>query len=328
MQISHDNINHWSTDCVASVDRFAYWRETLCANMIGDTPEAPAGHRDDFEGEISRVPLADTAVMRLRMKVSLLKTERNAKDVRESPGDGIFLFRATTLPINFLFSDREGFVSPVGGVSLGGLDRERFSVPEQPGVYGIDVLRIAGASFDGVIRDPEVLEPRLLRAHDGADALLENFFHAFMRELPDLDTAERATGLDTLTNLVGLVLRRDRQGEEPVRDAVRAARLRAAQDFVVRNAANPALSPATAAAALRISIRQLQSLFEMSDRTFSQYLTHIRIAKAKQALIFHSERTVADIAFDCGFDSLPTFYRSFRAIAGMSPTELRHRAGR
>jgi AraC-like DNA-binding protein len=296
--------------------------------MIGVTPEAPVEHRDNFEGEILRIPIADTAVVRQRVKFSHLRTDRSAKDIRDCPGDGIFLFRATTLPTNFLFSDREGFVSPVGKTSIGGLDRERFSIPTSAGLHDVDVLRISSSSFRGIVRDSQVLEPRLLDNADAADGLLDSFFHAFLRELPRLDAAERTTGLDTLTNLVSLVLRRDRRGEEPVRHAVRAARLQAAQDFIARNAANPELSTVIAAAALKISTRQLQSLFETSDRTFSQYLTHVRVAKAKHALLIDTRRTVADVAFDCGFDSLPTFYRSFRALTGMSPTELRLSARR
>jgi AraC-like DNA-binding protein len=34
------------------------------------------------------------------------------------------------------------------------------------------------------------------------------------------------------------------------------------------------------------------------------------------------ELTIAGLAYECGFNSLPTFQRAFKATAGMSPKEF------
>ena len=323
-----DGTMSWSTDAVDPADRFAYWREVLGANLIGDTVEAPPEDREAFAGTVTRIPIADTGVMQLRMKFRTLRTSRTQQDIRNTPGDGIFLFRATSHPVNFLFSDRDGFVSAPGRTSIGGLDRERFAVPDQPGEHRVEVLRLSSASFRGIIDNPERLEPRLVSGATGADALLHDFFQSFMRELPRLDALERSLALGTLTNLTILALRRDRKAEEPQREAVRAARLRAAKDHIAHHAADPALSPGSVAAALGMSTRQLHMLFEPTGRSFSRHLADERVGQAVRALKFHSSRSVTDIAFACGFESLPTFYRTFRAITGMTPTELRAAAFR
>ena len=44
---------------------------------------------------------------------------------------------------------------------------------------------------------------------------------------------------------------------------------------------------------------------------------------ALRLLLHRQERTVADIAYACGFDSLATFYRAFRAAYGMTPLDMR-----
>ena len=322
-QAPASDLNRWSTDHVDPADRFDYWRESLAANLIGDAPEAPPEHRRNFSGAITRIPVADTGVMQLRMRVSQLRTERTAKHVRDTPGDGVFLFRAENYDMNFQFHDRPAMTWRSGQMVIGGLDRVRSSVAMTPGAYHCDVLRLPSASFEGVVRNSAVLDPRVVAQDTGADALLHSFFDAFMRELPRLSAEDRATALATLTGLATLVLRRDRRAEEPGRAAVQAARLQAARDHIARYATHPGLSPAAVAAALGISVRQLHALFEPSGQSFSQRLREERVARATQALQADPTRTVAEIAFGCGFDSLPTFYRAFRAAAGMAPGDLR-----
>ncbi len=84
-----------------------------------------------------------------------------------------------------------------------------------------------------------------------------------------------------------------------------------------------ALTPEPIASALGMSTRQLHGLFEMSAKSFARHLTAERVDRAVRALIFDPSRSISEIAFACGFDSLPTFYSAFRTIVGMTPTELR-----
>ena len=318
-----DTVSRWSTDDVDPNERFAYWRETLSANLIGITPEAPSDHRRHFEGSITRIPIADTGVMQLRMDISQLRTERTAADIRDAPGDGLFLFRTIDNPINFLFPDRDGFMARPGMTTIGGLDRERFSMAEGPIVHRVEVLRLPAASFRGILDNPERLDPRPVGDATGTDALLHGFFQSFMRELPRLDAQDRVAALATLANLAISALRPDRRGEEPQREAIRRAKLQSARDYIARYAADPALTPETVASALGMSTRQLHGLFETSAKSFSRHLTAERVDRAVRALTFDPSRSITEIAFACGFESLPTFYRAFRTIVGMTPTELR-----
>ncbi len=57
---------------------------------------------------------------------------------------------------------------------------------------------------------------------------------------------------------------------------------------------------------------------------FHEYITMRRINKAKD-LLADSEKSVADIFPKCGFSSQQTFYRTFRKVVGVTPTEFRKR---
>jgi AraC-like DNA-binding protein len=59
-------------------------------------------------------------------------------------------------------------------------------------------------------------------------------------------------------------------------------------------------------------------------RTPHQYLTHRRIEKAKE-LLAATDRTVTEVCFAVGFQSLGSFSALFHKFVGYSPTEYRAR---
>jgi AraC-like DNA-binding protein/ligand-binding sensor protein len=56
--------------------------------------------------------------------------------------------------------------------------------------------------------------------------------------------------------------------------------------------------------------------------TFREYLTQVRIERAK-SLLLNSGKSVTEIAYESGFQSLSQFHRVFRKIHGVSPGEMR-----
>lgn len=56
--------------------------------------------------------------------------------------------------------------------------------------------------------------------------------------------------------------------------------------------------------------------------TFTQYLSMVRIAKAKK-LLANPQARITEIAYEAGFASLTHFNRMFRRIAGQSPSDFR-----
>ena len=61
---------------------------------------------------------------------------------------------------------------------------------------------------------------------------------------------------------------------------------------------------------------------QRTGRTLSDYLIDIRIGHAARLLV-DSEQTVAEICYDCGFNTLSNFNRLFRRRKGCSPKEFR-----
>ena len=61
---------------------------------------------------------------------------------------------------------------------------------------------------------------------------------------------------------------------------------------------------------------------QRTGRTFSDYLIEFRLGIASRKLI-DSEQTVAEVCYDCGFNTISNFNRLFRKYKGCSPTEFR-----
>lgn len=58
--------------------------------------------------------------------------------------------------------------------------------------------------------------------------------------------------------------------------------------------------------------------------TFTQYLSIVRVAKAKR-LLANPQKRISEIAYEVGFQSLTHFNRIFRKVTGQSPTEYREK---
>jgi AraC-like DNA-binding protein len=75
--------------------------------------------------------------------------------------------------------------------------------------------------------------------------------------------------------------------------------------------------------ALHISPSRASHLFqEELGRSFKDYLLQLRINEAKRLLI-STNLSAADVCFESGFQSIPSFYRLFKSIAGISPLDYR-----
>lgn len=117
-----------------------------------------------------------------------------------------------------------------------------------------------------------------------------------------------------------LLLAKSRQASQHEdANALRAERIR---QYIQGNYYEP-LSARDIANNMGVSIRYADDIFkENFQQTPMQYLTEVRIGVA-QRLLLESDKDVAAICFEIGYESLPSFYRAFRKMVGMSPNQFR-----
>jgi transcriptional regulator GlxA family with amidase domain len=131
--------------------------------------------------------------------------------------------------------------------------------------------------------------------------------------------------LRNLCGLVALTCSASNEATDRGRDSLHSTRLAAVKRYVDLHLADPNLTPANAAAALGISARQLHRLFEPSNSSFGRYVSRQRLLRCRDAIAgaTGTGRSVVDIAFGWGFNSMATFYRAFVGEFGSPPAMLR-----
>lgn len=87
---------------------------------------------------------------------------------------------------------------------------------------------------------------------------------------------------------------------------------------------DPGLSIALLARHCRIAPKTLSAILNQHlEKTFSEFVNEYRIEAVKERLLQPESRelTIAGLAYECGFNSLPTFQRAFKSITGLTPKE-------
>lgn len=155
----------------------------------------------------------------------------------------------------------------------------------------------------------------------------------YLRDLDDkqgLTTAEvRSLVVGHIFQLIALVLNTARDAAEASKTAGPSAlKLRAIKQYIADHLSDQDLAIAQAAAANRLSARQVQRLFEADDTTFSEFLLTKRLQSVHAVLtdLRQSHRGISDIALASGFGDVSYFNRAFRGHYGASPTAIRQSA--
>ncbi|ELP5727871.1 helix-turn-helix domain-containing protein [Vibrio vulnificus] len=93
------------------------------------------------------------------------------------------------------------------------------------------------------------------------------------------------------------------------------------ESLVQQNYTNPDFGTAMAAKMLFVSERSLQRRFKsLSSRTFTEFLTEVRLEKACESLLAGDK--VVDVAFATGFNDPSYFSQRFKLYFGISPSKF------
>jgi AraC-like DNA-binding protein len=139
----------------------------------------------------------------------------------------------------------------------------------------------------------------------------------------ELNTSSSLVGVDRyLASLAGLLLRT--AVRKPTAELEQIASVRARTDAIIyEQAADPLLTPATIAAQLNISLRQLYRAFTGTDSPAARIRSR-RLERAAELLSARSPQPhVERVAQECGFVSAEYFSRAFRREFGLSPRAYR-----
>lgn len=308
----------FDTDGLRPHERFDHWCEVRAKGLFGVTIEVSRERRPDFQGRFSAREFGGATVAELQ--ASSYRVSRTWADIKRMPGDSLSILQQVRGPGLLRAGEERVHMIADGTMTTAHSDVPFAGTPIRSDGFHFRALKIplAGnarlaAGAENLLCEPLLPETPLAR-------LIEVTFAAIVEQR--IEAADADATIRHIAQLALLARGRVTPGTPDSRNAVRHGYLQMALALLRSHLLQPDLSPAQVARTLNISVRQLHLLFEPTGQSFARTLLAMRLAEARRQLESDPLRPVTEIASASGFDSLATFYRTFRQAYGMAPGDL------
>jgi AraC-like DNA-binding protein len=196
----------------------------------------------------------------------------------------------------------------------------------RPGLVDHRVIRLPRASLRPLVHDIDDAVLRPISRGTGMLNLLKGYADALFDDPAVSASDVRQLVVTQLCDLVAVTLGATRDAAAVAEGrGIRVARLRAVKDDIEAHLTDRDLTPVAVARRQRISDSYVRKLFESEGTSFSEFVLTRRLVRAHRMLTNRrwADRSIASIAFDCGFGDLSYFNRTFKRFCGSPPSEIR-----
>lgn len=321
-----------STDGLPAGERFGFWHEVSSQTWVPYELSCEPHLENGFQ---ARMDVRDLGALQVAlMTTTPYVIHRTAKLIRrDDPGLcklGIAVHGAGT-------TSQDGREAAFGVGDLVLYDTSRpysAALSQEVPETRLLVLRFPRSLLPLPPRDLDRLTAVRIPGTHGVGALASSFLLRLARHIDEYgpaDTARISTlALDTLTMALAHELDAGDTVPPQTRHRALLGRIHA---FIERNLGDPALSPASIAAAHHISLRHLHNLFHRQGRTVAGWIRERRLEHCRRDLAepLLAARPISAVAARWGFSGPAYFTQAFRNAYGVSPRQYReeqHAAGR
>ena len=315
-------VSRFSTDDVAPRDRIALWRELVFQSSF-DVDIAPAA-AGPFRATATVHQLPG---LRILSGTSPAATYRRA--ISKVEADDIALQFGSCDDVSTSLHRREAAIARYDAFLLPCGDSASIRLPHESRFITLRLPRSAIAQNVANLGDSYC---RRMLADTPALCLLRHYL-GLLDEVPHALAAPELqhSAVTHIYDLIVMILGATGDAAEVAAGrGVRAARLKAIKDDIVRHLGDERLSVGAVAVRHGVTPRSVQRLFEESGATFTEYVVAQRLARAHRLVTDPrlAGRTLTAIAFDVGFSDLSYFNRAFRRRFGATPSDVRAQARR
>ena len=166
------------------------------------------------------------------------------------------------------------------------------------------------------------LRPLLIRPRDELHGLIKACLIA-SAEAQNLTAAAADGALGAIASLSMIAHGVHPETSQELHGSFLHARRVRAQRLIEERCVDPRLDAERVADYLGISLRSLHFAFKSTGASVGARILSARLCRAHDLLVRFPKRSILDIALDCGFDNLATFYRGFSRAYGHPPGEVR-----
>ncbi|MCJ2141501.1 helix-turn-helix domain-containing protein [Methylobacterium sp. E-066] len=311
----------FSTDGLHPRDSFKRWREALDADGSGGVDlrqldDAP------FQAKVEASTIGPLHMMRLTQ--SALRTEiRNPAAARQDREEMVTATFKLAGRSNSFQDSRDAVLTP-GDLYI--LDHRPAALTTTAGAQAM-FLELPRERFERVLGSIRHYTALPAGAELASTSLARTFFRELIRlgpqRPPDFAAQMASVGVDLI--VASIAERLAKEVPRPLHGTVVVQRAKA---FVKANFGDPTLDPPQLAAAVGVSLRRLQELFQERGQHISDWIWQRRLEVAAKRLADPgcAHLPIGPLAYGCGFASKAHFSRRFKEHHGMAPREYRHAA--
>ncbi|MQY04542.1 AraC-like ligand-binding domain-containing protein [Actinomadura macrotermitis] len=311
----------FTTLSVAPPERFDLWADTCARQYLPCKTTSP--FENDFVASVRNVACGSVQISRLRHPP--LRSWRSPQLVRSSDPEVLTLLHPASGRTHLVSEGRHASLSGGEGALLSS------SHPFNGWHTGDDhtdvlLIEIGRAALKPLHRSLDRLLCTSLDLGQGMGAVLLAHAHAVVEQAESLTAVDRARLEGSTLDLVHGLLAGHLDGRISAPQQTLLQRIKA---FVLRELADPELSPRAVAEAQRVSLRYLHRLFEAEDLSVSAWIRAERLERCRRDLADPALAgcPVHAIGAKWGLTDPTYFGRVFREAYGMSPARYRQHHG-
>lgn len=317
-RVRSDALTELSTDDVRAVEKLDYWRE-MVLRLFADVQIAA---RVD-EGFHGRMRSRYFEGMRLTVVDSASQAvERRHREAREPYEDCYFAVLMLSGSQQLEQDGRQVLLRPGDFAFYDGARPHHLAFSRQ---WGEIILNIPRASLEGELDRARHLTATRLGCERGTGALLRGHLTGLANELGALRRDDLVRLSRVTVGLIGAAMSHAHEGAVDAPARGRELSLARAKALVERSLDDPLLDTQRLAAALGVSPRYLNKLFEAERTSLMRHVWNRRLERCREDLLDPAcaALSIGDIALRWGFNDLSHFSRAFRVRFGCSPRECR-----
>jgi AraC family transcriptional regulator, positive regulator of tynA and feaB len=308
----------FSTADVHPRDRFDYWHNVACKNLVDHSSKPEC--RQTFAAHIEAETLADIGLVLFQN--SPMDAVRSARHLARAEGDELF------------------FCSQLSGTVALEQDGRQVQLKTGDLLLLDPLLPYSAKFFSGskllVLKIPRrTLEARVGQTREMVAVPIPSsepeprWTSSFIAMLPDiagsLTHAAKEIAKNQTLDMIALSLMKAIGSSSPRVSSARSVALLNVRAAIESRLSDHALDPATVAEATGISARYANALLFEQGTSITHVIRMRRLERCRMALEdpLQSHRTVSDIAYGWGFSDMTHFGRSFKAVYDVSPRDYR-----
>ncbi len=307
----------FSTDGIAERKKFGRWSEIIHDRLV---PVEQSQLSDEpFRGRIEAADVGSLSISRITQ--GALRTEATPHTIRQHAKHDTLSVAIKLNGVSSVTQDDRHAVQRPGDIVL--IERRPSILQSSTGSCSY-LLEVPRRRIEGALGSTQLYSAMTVNAALPSASLVRTFIEELVRVYGALtpEMAERMASIGIDLIVASLAEAMARATPKPQLGNVLVQRAKA---HIESHLGDQSLDPAAVAAAVGVSLRRLQELFQEREHCVSEWIWERRLDNAARRLADPTcvHIPIGTIAYDCGFSSQAHFSRRFRTRYDRSPSEYR-----